>query len=432
MRPLIILVTTVLFATGQLKADTLREGELIHALNAQLTEVIITDGFSPPAAARIYCYVNMAAYECLVPFYSGQRSLKGQINGYKGFSHHPDTSVDRDRLLVMLFVGVSKELVYRIHIMDHFMQSYLSQRRDLDKQTIRLTEEMALQLKQEHMAWIGQDNYRQLKEGSRYVPFKGPQFWEPTPPAYMDALEPNWNLLRPLVIRSPKEVAVLQHATFDTTKTSKFYTDAVAVHDAVKSLTDDQLQIAKFWDCNPLQTQTMGHFNFASRQLTPGGHWLGIIRICARKQHLDLISSMEAYTLVSIGLFDGFLTAWADKYSNGLIRPETYINRYMDPDWRPILETPPFPEHPSAHSVISGTAAYILTNLWGEGFSFEDDTELDFGLPVRVFNSFSQAADEAAISRLYGGIHFMPAIENGKKAGVEIGKLVWARVKTKG
>jgi len=414
------------------KAADLKDGELIHALNYQLTEVLVTDGFSPPAAARIYCYANIAAYECLVPYFSGYRSLAGQLTEFKGIGHVPNPKVDRDLLLVFLFVDVSKDLVYRTHIMDHFKQAYLRERTDLSEETIATTQKEATQLKNEYFKWVGNDNYRKIKEADRYVPFSGLQFWEPTPPAYMDALEPNWQLLRPMVITSPTEVTTLPPTKFDTLPSSTFYQNAMEVYNAVNTLNEERLNVAKFWDCNPLQTQTMGHFNFVSRQLTPGGHWLGIVRICSKMKKLGLMESMQPYLLISIGMYDGFLTAWAEKYNSCLIRPETYINRYIDPDWRPILETPPFPEHPSAHSVISASSAYILTQLWGDNFYFEDDTEVNFGLTIRKFNSFQEAANEAAISRLYGGIHYMPAIEHGKSTGSQIGKIVWSRIKTKG
>lgn len=431
LKNLICIIASIIAVTGG-RADTveLKDGELIRALNQQLTEVLVTDGFSPPAAARIYCYANVAAYECLVPYYPQYLSMKGQLTEFNGLDHTPSANVDRDLLLVFLFVNVSKELVYRTHIMDHFRQAYVKSRKDLQNEVLNSTQSEAARLTELYMAWVGNDNYRMLKEAGRYVPFSGQQFWEPTPPAYMDALEPNWHRLRPMVLKSPTEVVVSPPTPFDTIKTGQFYKEALDVYHSVNSINDERLHIAKFWDCNPLQTQTMGHFNFVSRQLTPGGHWLGIVGICTRMKQLDLMSTTESYLLVSLGLYDSFLTAWAEKFNSCLIRPETYINRYIDPDWRPLLETPPFPEHPSAHSVISASSAHILTKILGDNFSFEDDTEVSFGLGTRKFKSFVEASDEAAISRLYGGIHYLPAIEHGKSAGRIVGGHVLNRIRT--
>ncbi|MFT4535582.1 MAG: membrane-associated phospholipid phosphatase, partial [Saprospiraceae bacterium] len=116
---------------------------------------------------------------------------------------------------------------------------------------------------------------------------------------------------------------------------------------------------------------------------------------------------------------------------SNLIRPETVINEYIDKDWLPTLQTPPFPEYTSGHSVISTAAATVLTSIYGNDFSFKDDTELEYGLPARSFVSFYAASQEAAISRLYGGIHYRPAIDNGVTQGKKLGDYVVANLKFK-
>jgi PAP2 superfamily len=144
-----------------------------------------------------------------------------------------------------------------------------------------------------------------------------------------------------------------------------------------------------------------------------------------------MVGTAEAYAMVSIGLFDGFISCWDEKYRTNLVRPETYINRFIDPDWEPSLQTPPFPEHTSGHSVISSASAVILTKMFGENFAFADSTEVPYELPVRSFNSFKEAAAEASISRFYGGIHYMPAIDYGVVQGTKVGEHVLARVNTR-
>ena len=132
--------------------------------------------------------------------------------------------------------------------------------------------------------------------------------------------------------------------------------------------------------------------------------------------------------MVTIGLFDGFISCWDEKYRSNYIRPETFINSRIDESWRPLLQTPPFPEYTSGHSVISTAAAVVLTKLFGDKVAIEDNSEVPYGLPVRSFNSFQSAADEAAMSRLYGGIHFREAIENGKLQGSNIGNCIATRL----
>lgn len=169
---------------------------------------------------------------------------------------------------------------------------------------------------------------------------------------------------------------------------------------------------------------------FATKKISPGGHWIGITGIACKKSDLAIDKTIEAYALVSIGLFDAFISCWDEKYRSKLIRPETYINEHIDKEWTPILQTPPFPEHTSGHSVVSRTSAILLTHLFGDNFEYNDTVEEEFGLPARWYDSFLQASEEAAISRLYGGIHYMPAIQEGIKQGERVGKIIVDRIHT--
>jgi hypothetical protein len=149
-----------------------------------------------------------------------------------------------------------------------------------------------------------------------------------------------------------------------------------------------------------------------------------IVKIAARKTNSNFEETVNAYTKTSLAIADGFISCWDEKYRSNLIRPETLINQHIDPDWLPILQTPPFPEYSSGHSVVSGAASVILTEIFGDNFYFEDDTELQFGLPMRSFKSFYEASSEAAISRMYGGIHYRAAIENGLEQGKRLGHFI--------
>jgi hypothetical protein len=144
---------------------------------------------------------------------------------------------------------------------------------------------------------------------------------------------------------------------------------------------------------------------------------------------LDFNSTVNAYTKTSIGIFEAFISCWDEKYRSNLIRPETLINKHFDDSWKPILQTPPFPEYTSGHSVVSGCASTVLTSIFGDNYQFDDDTEIPYGLPVRSFESFNKAADEAAVSRLYGGIHYRAAIDVGLEQGRQLGQFVVEKLK---
>ena len=158
---------------------------------------------------------------------------------------------------------------------------------------------------------------------------------------------------------------------------------------------------------------------------------MGISSIASRTSNADFTRSVEISTMVAITLFDAFISCWDEKYRSNLIRPETVINEYLEKTWAPILQTPPFPEHTSGHSVISTASAVVLTDLLGDDFAFTDDVEVEYGLPERSFDSFLAASDEAAISRLYGGIHYMPAITDGVEQGKKVGKYIADNITTR-
>jgi hypothetical protein len=212
---------------------------------------------------------------------------------------------------------------------------------------------------------------------------------------------------------------------------SPFYQEVMEVYEVGKNLTDEQREIAAFWDCNPYVVHTRGHVMYATKYMTPGAHWMLIGTIVARQTEASMMRAAKIYARLGVAVADGFISAFDEKYRSDLVRPETVINRSIDDSWRPLLQTPPFPEYTSAHSVVSAAAAETLTDLYGEPFAFRDTSEVEYGLPVRSFDSFREAAEEAAISRLYGGIHYRMAIENGVDQGTALGEYVVEQIETR-
>ncbi|MFT4023542.1 MAG: vanadium-dependent haloperoxidase [Flavihumibacter sp.] len=203
------------------------------------------------------------------------------------------------------------------------------------------------------------------------------------------------------------------------------------VYTQSRQLTEEQTLIANFWDCNPFKMNVKGHVMFATKKISPGGHWMNITAVACRQAKADMARSLQAYAVVGVTLADTFIICRAGKYRSNVTHPETYINNYIDGDWLPMLRTPPFPEYTSGHSVIPAAASRILTAFFGDPFAFTDDTEMEFGLEPRSFTSFNAAAEEAAISRMYGGIHYRPAIEYGLTEGRAMADLVWERLNIK-
>ena len=186
--------------------------------------------------------------------------------------------------------------------------------------------------------------------------------------------------------------------------------------------------MAAFWDCNPFALEDEGHLKIGVKKISPGAHWIGITGIVCKAKSVSFSKALLVHTVLGITLLDAFLSCWDEKYRSNRIRPESAIRKFIDPGWKPFLQTPPFPEYPSGHSVISGAAAEILTHYFGDDVAFTDTTEVPYGAGTRQFKSFRLAANEAALSRFYGGIHFMDAIDNGLIEGRKIGVHVIEKV----
>jgi hypothetical protein len=282
------------------------------------------------------------------------------------------------------------------------------------------------------LAWSKTDNYAQTRSMPKFtIDVESPARWRPTPPAYGDALEPHWPKIRPWVMDSAGQFKCDPPLPFSTDKNSDFYKQALEVRDIVAAKDTAKEAIAWYWDDNPFAMEVSGHIAFARKKISPGGHWMNIVGHACRKANADIMQSAEAYAKVACALADAFISCWDAKYSYNLIRPESYINQYIDPNWQPLIQTPPFPEHSSGHSTISMASATVLTGLFGDNFSFTDSTEMEFGIPARTFSSFNQASEEVGVSRLYGGIHYRHGNVSGLKSGKEIGSFILRELKTR-
>ena len=412
---------------GNYDKEAAANPELFHQSLKKLTDVIVYDIFSPPVASRIYAYPNIAAYEVMINENPGYRSLAGQLHELDEVPKPDADAVYCFPLAsIQAFLTVGKALIFSEAKIEEFNDKIYQKYRDagVPKRVLERSVEYGNQVAGHILAWADGDNYKQTRTFPKFTINEDSSRWQPTPPAYMDAIEPHWNKIRTFVLDSADQYVPEPPTPFSLAEESQFYKELIEVYETGNNLTEEQSAIAQFWDCNPYISHQQGHVMFATKKITPGGHWIGITSIATRLQKSDFMETIEAYTLVSIALADAFISCWDEKYRSELIRPETVINQYIDENWAPLLQTPPFPEHTSGHSVISASAATTLTHLFGEPFNFVDTTEVEYGLPPRTFNSFFEASNEAALSRLYGGIHYMPACEIGVDQGKLVGKFV--------
>ncbi|MEM1057481.1 MAG: vanadium-dependent haloperoxidase [Bacteroidota bacterium] len=408
--------------------------ELLHGAVQRVTDVMVHDIFSPPQASRVYAYVSVAAYEALASTRPDLNTLAGQLRDFTPVPT-PEAEVDGSIAALHAALVVGEALTFQGG--EATVEGYRDEARarilasGIDRALAERSEAYGEAVAEHVLAWAGDDGYAQTRSGPAYTITDEPGAWKPTPPAYMDAIEPNWGTLRPFVLDSAAQFKPPPPPPFSVEPGSAFREQVDEVYQIGLELTDEQREIASFWDCNPYVMNLRGHAMFATKKLTPGGHWMGIAAIAARMSEDDVASAAEAYALTSLALADAFISVWDEKYRSRLIRPETVINQHIDEDWAPLLQTPPFPEYTSGHSVISAAAAEALTDLYGEPFAFDDTTEVAYGLPVRSFESFREAALEAAESRLYGGIHYRMAADLGVEQGRGVGRFHLERIETR-
>lgn len=409
------------------------DSELTHMLNDRLTYVIMQDGFTPPVASRIYAYSNIAAYQSVILGDPKYKSLNGQLRGLDSVPlPSSDAKIDDRIVLICAFTEVANSIVYRDSILESLRDSLIGiyKQHITDAQIVSNSTSYASALAKYIIRWSSKDRYGATRKSAIYTPANKKGAWQPTPPKYTDAIEPYWGTLRTFVLDSASQFSTPFDIPFDTAKGSAFYKMCLEEYDSATHIDSVRTMIAKFWDDNPLIILSKGHTMLNYRQISPGGHWINITKIVARQKKLDMKQSADIYMRVSISLADAFIACWNEKYGYELLRPVTYINQYIDPMWKPLIETPPFPEYTCGHSTISAAASYALADYFGDNVEFIDDTNDPYSLPIRKFNSFLAASEEAGRSRMYGGIHFHHSCIVGRNEGLNVGKLIAGKVVT--
>lgn len=438
MKKIIIMVFTIgmFYSCAEKVEPIVVSAEDLHTSIDKVTEIMIHDIFSPPVASRIFAYPNIAAYEIMALKNADYNSLSGQLKDLTIIPKPDDTkTINYEVAAMVAHMELNKKLIFSEDRMEVLRDSLYKTWQNKNVAVFQNSKDYGLQVADHITEWMSKDNYNQTRTMPKFTVDTDDQTrWQPTPPAYMDGIEPHWNKIRPFVIDSAAQFKPVPPPPFSMQKDSDFYKELIEVYDISNEITakgdeSEEIKIAQFWDCNPYVSVTRGHLMFATKKITPGAHWMGITKIASRKTNSDFAQTLYAYTKASIAMADAFISCWDEKYRSNLIRPETLINEHIDQDWTPVLQTPPFPEYTSGHSVVSGAASTALTDVFGDNFSFDDDTEVPYGLPVRSFTSFDQAADEAAISRMYGGIHYRAAVEVGVKQGRDLGKFVLDNLK---
>jgi hypothetical protein len=399
----------------------------------KVTDVMVIDVASPVAASRYYAYITLTSYECISVFNNKLNpSFSGYINGYDNIQINAKLINESDAKLasILSIYKSGQKLLPSGYLLDKDI-ALLKKKYIIDKQheiKFKQTSHLVDLIIDNIISYAKKDGFNKLNNLPRYINKEGDGYWKQTPPTFMLPVEPHWNTIRTFLLDSAQQFKPAAPINYDTSKSNDFYKLAYEVYESSLHQKTNQKKVALFWDCNPFAMQRIGHIEFGLKKISPGGHWIGITGIACKKLNTSIDKAALTHVLVSLSMADAFIACWDEKYRSNRVRPETVIQNLIDRRWKPLLQTPPFPEYVSGHSVVSNTAADILTQIFGDNFKYLDDIEVEFGLPSVKFSSFNNAAAQASISRLYGGIHFRDAIEQGNVLGKKVAVLSKSRL----
>lgn len=379
--------------------------------------------FNPPKAGRVYSYSCIAVYECCIKGMPMNRSLSGQLNGLPQMPSI-DASLEYDwpSVLTGAMPVILKGLFHTsynttIVLIDNMQSRQLQERKALkDSNIVNRSVQYGHDLAIQYILWADQDGFWETRGLPYFPPSRliNPANWEPVNPGDT-AVEPYWGTLRTFALPTADYNEIAPSYPFDSAVGSRFYNDELEVYQIRANEPQEQKDIALFWRDKQLTGQ-------------PPGHWVSILNQIVLRDNIKLDRAAECYAYLGIALGDAFIAAWHTKYKYNYLRPQTYIRDYIEQGWTPLLPTPPFPDYPSGHSTSSGACSYVLTYLLGT-VAFTDTTHLRIGMAPRSFDSFYDAALECSMSRIYGGIHYRNACENGVIMGHGIGETIVNRIR---
>lgn len=423
---LIVMMILFCFITSckqQAEKNKLDHSKLLSKSLQDLTQVIIHDIFSPPVASRIYAYTSLAYYEGYKFEDKKASSITNKLHGFETMPV-PEKNKSYNYALVAItaYYNVARKFVFSKDTIKQKQQKISQEFESILKSdeytnSIQLGNAISEVIIKRSLS----DNYTKSRGMPRFSVFKQKGKWQQTSPDYNDALEPFWNSIAPLLLDSAAQFKPLPPPNYSLDTNSLYYKELMEVYTMSQNITPEQDTIARFWDDNSFVTTHQGHLMYANKKTTPVGHWMSIASILCTKQKISDVLAARIYALTACSIYDGFISCWDEKYRSTTVRPITVIQEEMDPEWTSLLQTPPFPEYTSGHSVISYAAATVLSHYLGNNISFTDITEVEYLGMKRNFISITQAAEEAGISRLYGGIHFRSAITQGSLQGKKIG-----------
>lgn len=422
----------ILSCSNNTKSDMKKEESLPHQLVKKLTDIIVVDIFTPPVASRIYANTSIAMYEAIRFKEEGSVSISAKLKGFDPMPI-PENGKQYNFSIAAIhsFCETAKKVTFSAPEITKYQDSMIAvYAKGVDENVVKASIDFGKQVADVVAKRLGKDNYKETRGFDRFeVKTDDDARWVPTLPDYADGLEPHWSSMMTMAIDSSSQVQAELYPEYSKDTNSVYFKELKEIYDLSITRTEEQTDIALFWDDNPFVSQHKGHVMYQDKKMTPSGHWMAITQKACKMKNASSVSSAKAYAFTAVGMYDAFISCWYVKYSTVRIRPQTAIQRLIEEKWTSFIQSPPFPEYTSGHSTVSSTAAEILTHLFGDKLAFTDSSELAFNLPIRSFKSFRDAALEASVSRVYGGIHYRSGCEAGNKQGKKIVEVILTKLK---
>ena len=435
-RQLFVLCAFVLGAIGLLGIVHCNESEFNESNDSvslaldwnkfMLTAEVSTEGYRGPVAARAYGYVGLAAYETALPGMEGHFSSlaeKFPLLKLPSFPvrEHFNMEIALNECYATIigkFFLTAPETIRNEKLrLQKKWKNGLTQ--DMDSTTRLASEAYGRLVAETIYDWSSTDSLGYLSNHHNYdrsyVPPSGEGLWVTSVDFPMPPLLPYWGKVRPFIIHTDDYVAK-PLPPFSTSPNDLYHRQAIEIVSLSKPLSAENQWIAEFWnDDRPGLT------------FSPAGHWLSITNQVIEKEHPSIEKTLETYLKVGFALTDAFIACYNSKYTYNLERPESYIQKHIDKNWRPFSPTPSFPSYPSGHAMIGAATSEVLTDLYGSSFKLTDRSHKDlkdFMVKPRSYNSFAEMSNENAISRVFLGVHWRFDCEEGLRLGSLIGKEV--------
>jgi hypothetical protein len=405
---------------------------------ADMTLFITKNTFAntPTYASRSLGYIGLTMYETVVHSDSSYSSLSNKLNGLgrlplpqkeKKYNWVLCMNAGQAYILKNIYLQTLDENKSKIDSLEEvILQRFEDEETDVKQRSISYGQAVAKSIYEWSKNDGGHRGYLHNFD-PKFVAENKPGAWEPALFSQTVGhlpLHPYWGRNRPFVARN-MEIATPSFILHSPVSSSPCYEQFINVYKKGNTLTQEEKEIAMWWNDDPGET------------ITPPGHSYNLATLVIKSVKPDLVKCAQTYASVGMAVADAFICCWKWKYTFYSERPTSYVNDLIDPEWNSFWPNPPFPAFPSGHAVQSSAAATVLTELYGEHFSFVDDTHANRPADTvrnveykpRHFTSFWEVAEETAMSRFYGGIHTRQDNEMGLQKGKEIGtnviELTW-------